>query len=266
MKKRFKRIYIEILNYCNLNCSFCVKTTKKKKQMSISEFSHVLDEIKEYTDYIYLHVQGEPLLHKDINEIINIANKKGFFVNLTTNGTLITDNFDISNIRQINISLQAKYNDLEYYDNIINLIKRNKDTYISLRVWGSFDESFAIKYFEKKLNSKCIKSPSGKSHKLIDHVFFSIDEEFTWPSLSLPFVSDEGTCEGGVSHLGILSDGTVVPCCLDKDGIIDLGNIFIDSFDNILSSDRYVNYLSNLKSRKLTEELCRKCSYRTRFK
>lgn len=266
MKKRFKRIYVEILNYCNLNCPFCVKTKKKNKEMSTSEFSHILDEIKPYTDYIYLHVQGEPLLHRNINEIINISKEKGFHINLTTNGTLINDSFDLSNLRQINISLQAKYNDLNYYNNIINLIKRNKDTYISLRVWGSFDESFAIKYFEEKLNTKCVKSPYGKSHKLLDHVFFSIDEEFTWPSLDLPFVSDVGTCEGGISHLGILSDGTVVPCCLDKDGVISLGNIFTDSFEDILSSDRYVNYLTNLKCKKLTEELCKKCSYRTRFK
>lgn len=60
---KFKKIYVEITNICNLNCSFCSKDNLKKKEMSLQEFDKVLSKIRQYTDTIYLHVKGEPLLH-----------------------------------------------------------------------------------------------------------------------------------------------------------------------------------------------------------
>ena len=114
MKKMFKRIYIEILNYCNLNCPFCNKTTKDKKYISRDEFNHILKEIVPYTDYIYLHVQGEPLLHKDLINFLIDAKEMGLNINLTTNGTLLFNFPNILNyIRQINGMVKYCANKLE---------------------------------------------------------------------------------------------------------------------------------------------------------
>ena len=149
----FKKIYIEIINYCNLNCKFCVKTSKDKKMLSLSEFEHILDEIKPYTKYIYLHIQGEPLMHPDINKFIILAYNKGFSVNLTTNATLLHNHLDIMKyVRQVNISLQAIVNlkdNEKYYNDIFSLIEKDFDTYISLRLWGNFSKSEALIPFEK---------------------------------------------------------------------------------------------------------------------
>lgn len=264
---QFSRIYIEILNYCNLNCPFCVKNKKPKKMITLLEFNHILDEIKPFTDYIYLHVQGEPLLHPNINEFITLARKKDFYVNITTNGTLLTSSFDISKVRQLNISLQAiRENQNEYYDNIVNLIKNNKDTYISLRLWGNFNDekiTDTINYFAKALD--VTPTMLNKYIKLCDHVFFSFEKEFDWPSMNLPYLSDKGKCQGTISHVAILASGDVVPCCLDKDGIISFGNIYENHFSDIISSDRFMNMNEGFKNRKLTEELCKRCTYKERF-
>ena len=109
----FKKIYIEIINYCNLNCKFCVKTTKDKKMLSLSEFEHILDEIKPYTKYIYLHIQGEPLMHPDIDKFILLAYNKGFSVNLTTNATLLHNHLDIMKyVRQV--STEQQFHQIKY--------------------------------------------------------------------------------------------------------------------------------------------------------
>ena len=89
--KKYRKIYIEITNKCNLNCSFCSKVLKPKRDMTLEEFDNILSKIKDYTDYIYLHVKGEPLLHKDIIKYINKANEYNLKVNLTTNGTIFSN-------------------------------------------------------------------------------------------------------------------------------------------------------------------------------
>ena len=139
--KRFKKIYLEITNGCNLNCDFCIKNSRKTEYISISNFKFVLDKLKDYTDYLYFHVLGEPILHPSINELIDIASCY-FNINITTNGYLINKIKDNKNIRQLNISLHSfnsKYNISlnEYLDNVFNSIDilTNNDTYISLRLW-----------------------------------------------------------------------------------------------------------------------------------
>lgn len=269
---KFKKIYIEILNYCNLNCSFCEKTKKIKKMMSIEEFNKIINEVKKYTEYIYLHVQGEPLLHPNLKEFFEIAYQNNIKVNITTNATLLEKNIDLlinsKSLRQINLSLQALQilpNKEKYYDSIIKLIENNTNIYLSLRLWGNFDNqdvSKEISYFTEKIKTTI---NLNETNKLLPRVFFSLDEEFKWPNLNDPFNTDLGHCKA-ISQLGILSDGTVIPCCLDKDGIIDLGNIFKDSLDNILNSDRYQNFLENFKKGIITEELCKHCTFRNRFK
>ena len=106
MKKRFKKIYIEISNGCNLNCDFCIKNKRKNKFITVDEFKIILNKVKDYTVYLYFHILGEPILHPIINELINIASID-FKVNITSNGYLIDRIKDNKNIRQLNISLHS---------------------------------------------------------------------------------------------------------------------------------------------------------------
>lgn len=265
----FKKIYIEITNVCNLNCQFCEKTKKEKRIISIDEFSYILNEIKPYTNYIYLHVQGEPLTHPHLEKLLIMAKEKGLNINITTNATLLNKNmYIVKYARQINISIQAIYylnKKDEYLKSIIEMIRQNINSYIQIRLWGNFQKEIndeIINYFSKELN---VKIDISKSTKIIDHVFFSFQEEFDWPSLEMQPLNVCGRCQGTINHIAILSDGTVIPCCLDKDGIIDLGNIFHTPLSDILNSKRYLSIKNGFLNNQVNEDLCIRCTYRQRF-
>ena len=132
----YKKVYVEITNRCNLNCNFCVKNKRVKQLMTVQEFLIILNKLKPFTKYLYMHVLGEPLLHPQINDFINLAFTNNFYVNITTNGYLIKKIINNDNIRQLNISLHSfdrQYNkSLNAYLNDIFevLYKLNYNTYV----------------------------------------------------------------------------------------------------------------------------------------
>lgn len=278
MKKRFKKIYIEITNICNLNCSFCKRTTKPKRSMTVDEFKMVIDKIKPFTDYVYLHVQGEPLLHKDLEEFLLICEKSDIKVNITTNGTLIhnfVDNFKRSKaIRQINISLHSENTVDDYYDKVFNTCKKlSSNIFISYRIWNlnSLLPTKEMLTIIDKLKEHYEISPETedkllkeKSVTIDTNTFVDKENLFNWPDLDNDIDTD-GCCYGLRTHIGILSDGTVVPCCLDTDGIINLGNIYEEDLDTILNKKISTEIVDNFKNGKAIMPLCRKCDFRNRF-
>lgn len=287
--KQFKRIYIEITNICNLNCSFCPPLKRTHKFMSLTEFSQILDKIKPYTDYVYLHIKGEPLLHPNLVQLLEIANRKGFFVNLTTNGTLINSlKKPLLNgipLRQVNISLHSFEGDKEdafkkYLADIIDFAKKiteNTSTYVALRLWNLNKDISTeqrsrnievLEMLEKEFNmDKPIetKIDQDKGIKIAKNLYLNYDYEFAWPALDANHIGDKGYCYGLKTQLGILVDGTVVPCCLDGEGIVDLGNIYDTSLDKILETKRVIDIQTGFRDRKVVEPLCQRCGYRERF-
>ena len=287
--KRFKKIYIEITNVCNLTCTFCPKTQRIPEFMDIDTFNLILDEIKPFTDYIYLHVKGEPLLHPNLSTFLDLAFLKGFKVNITTNGTLINKAknqiIDKKAIRQINISLHSLSGNIfihseEYLNNLLAFTKEisAKGVYISLRLWNlSMDNNLnllnernnsILRIIEKELNLPFKieeKVTATGSIKLAENIYLNQDHEFQWPDLDVNELGEVGFCYGLRTHLGILCDGTVIPCCLDGEGVINLGNIKDTSFKEIIDSKRAVNIYNGFSQRIAVEELCRKCGYRTKM-
>lgn len=258
----FKKIYLEITNNCNLNCDFCIKNERKKKFISINEFKIVLDKIKNHTKYLYFHILGEPLLHPKINEIIDIASKN-FMINITTNGYLINKVKNNKNIRQLNISLHSydeKYGiELDkYLKNIFDVIDILKETtYISLRIWTENNNNQKIiEYMNKKYNLTIDSNMS-----LEKNVFISMNKKFIWPNLNNNFIEETGTCLGTIEHIGILVDGTVIPCCLDSKGDINLGNIYEEQLEDIIKKDRFIKIKEGFLKNKKVETLCQKCKF-----
>lgn len=262
--KKYKKIYVEITNNCNLSCDFCTHNKRKERFIKESEFEKVLEKIKNYTDYIYLHVLGEPLLHPDINKLIDLASNN-FKINITTNGYLINRIKDNKNIRQINISLHSFNTGSldDYMNNIFDSIDILKEhTYISLRVWVKNNH---IKDIIKSINERYKKNIDYKNieneTKLDKNIFINTHEEFIWPSLNNDLKIENGTCYALRDHIAILVDGTVVPCCLDGDGVIKLGNIYKDDMKDIIESKVYNNMLNGFKNNKKEEELCKHCNF-----
>ena len=267
---KFNRIYIEITNKCNLNCSFCSKTNKDIKYMTTFEFENILKKIDSYTDYIYLHVKGEPLLHPNLDKILGLLEKYNKKVVITTNGTLLKERLNIlldHNIYRINISLHSENSKENYLENILDSVEKLKNkTIISYRFWtlDALQMDDKTKNYIDKIKDFYNANEIYNNVKLSSNVYLSLDNKFEWPSQAS--ANSDGYCKGGKSHIGILCDGTVIICCLDANGESNLGNIFETNLENILNSDKYKNIITSFQNNKCLLEICKKCSYKDRFK
>lgn len=222
----------------------------------------VLKKLQGITNYLYFHVLGEPLVHPRINEFINLAIDNGFNVNITTNGYLIKNIIDSKRIRQLNISLHS-FNECngktlsKYMSDIFEVEdKLSENTYINYRLWVGSNKKI-IELLEEKYKCKI-----NGSMKLKENVFIDFDEEFIWPDLENNLDKQTGKCLGLIDHFGILVDGTIIPCCLDSKGIINLGNIFVDDIDKVLNSKRANLLRENNKMGNRCENLCKHCGFR----
>ncbi len=276
---KLKRIYIEITNQCNLTCDFCAKSNRPKKAMSLEQFRNICDQIRFYTDYIYLHIQGEPLLHPQFDGILAVADAFHLKVQLVTNGTLIDKYLDTlsasSSLRQISVSLQSLvssglYNDsskaLQWFEQL--KILSNSGKIIQIRYWMYNKQPFTefvndcLQYFGVDIQS--LSSQKKRYNTQIKNVFFSLDQPFIWPS-DPQAARLIGSCYGTREMLGILSDGTLVPCCLDHQGSVAFGNIFETDFKTLLEHPRLIKMREGFLNRKITEPFCQQCGYRQRF-
>lgn len=275
---RFKKIYIEISNICNLNCIFCPGTTRDKRIMSVDEFSVITDKIRPFTEYIYLHVMGEPLCHPEIGKILETAGEKGFKVIITTNGTLLKGLgktlLSYPSLHKINISLHSfEANDISmlFSDYLTECFGFGRcaegKKIISFRLWnkGGKDNKNAeiIKeaenYFPRPWDERDSWSRIGEK------VYIEYGDMFDWPDLSAKEIAKDVFCYGLKDQLGILCDGTVVPCCLDHEGDISLGNLFNEDLETILDKPRTRAISEGFSRRVAVEELCQKCGYARRF-
>ncbi|MCR5230135.1 MAG: radical SAM protein [Solobacterium sp.] len=275
-----KRAYIEITNVCNLNCSFCRKNHRKPKFMSPDAFRYVLSQVRDYTDYIYLHVQGEPLLHPDFDEIMTVCDEMNVHVQLVTNGTYLKDHMNLlqhGSLRKISFSLQsADYQkDIilsDYLDTILRFCEtasRNLHPVCELRFWRSDELSDKAKYCLDRLNRRYAFNATnryGRNYRIMPNVYVDFDRSFQWPDEEDDILGDSGTCHGAVDQIAVLSNGAVVPCCLDAEGCITFGNIMVTPLNQILSSGRYVMMTEAFRKHKIREDFCRRCTFRLRFK
>lgn len=292
--RTFKKIYIEITSVCNLACHFCPPTERQARFIKPETFEQMLDKIDPHTNHIYLHVKGEPLLHPKIDLLLDAAHERGFKVNITTNGTLIAKNrhklLGKPAVRQMNFSLHsfdghAGSTDRDgYLAEILSFIRAAKQDEISRKILFSFRlwnltednmtnaarsrnrETLELLEREYGLDYRIEeKVERGKGLKVAENVYLNQDHEFQWPSLTAPEDDGKGFCHALRSHAAILVDGTVVPCCLDGEGVIKLGNVLEQDFSDIVEGERANALVDGFSRREAVEELCRRCGYRTRF-
>ena len=275
---RFSKIYLEISNLCNLSCAFCPGTKRKKKALNEEEFSELLPKIRPYTDFLYFHLMGEPLLHPKLEQFLALAGEAGFKVILTTNGTLLPKQQEIllnaPALHKVNISLHAfEANDLavpfeEYLSGCFTFGKAAEGKkLIAYRLWnqGGQDEKNAeilatmVKFFPEPW------AQERRGTRIGERVYLEYGDKFDWPDLSAADGGEGVFCHGLRDQLGVLCDGTVVPCCLDHEGDIALGNLFTQSMEEILETPRAKAIYDGFSQRKAAEELCRKCGYARRF-
>ena len=290
MAKQYRRVNIEISNVCNLQCSFCPEVERPKKVMSAEILRDILSQVAPLTDEVCLHLMGEPLGHPDFPSMIQLCSAAGTPVNLSTNGLLlrgeVADAAMNPIVRQLNISVHSYLDNFPnadpapYVSKISRFLDRvseeRPDLYVNLRLWdipdgqeagqsGQMLRQALSTQFGIDLVNVTLDLRRRKAIRLRGRISAHFDTRFEWPSLALPQRSTIGTCMGMRNHFGIHADGTVVPCCLDKEANIRLGNIRENRIEHILESDRARNIREGFERRELREELCRKCSFISRF-
>lgn len=277
-----KKVYLEITNVCNRNCAFCPGTKRKPQFMDFEHFQKAALSVKEVTDYVYFHLMGEPLLHPELENMLAFCEKIKLKVILTTNGTLLTRQKQIllsaKALNKISISLHSfeaneTSEDKDYFENCFRFAKEAADAGIItvLRLWnldgdlpGLHSQNDAILSKMKEILGSDWKC-NRKGYQIQNNLYLEWGSRFTWPDLSLPILRENGSCYGLRDQAGILVDGTVVPCCLDREGDISLGNVFENSLSDILASERSFAIRKGFLEHRYIEPLCRTCGYAGRF-
>nr|WP_228126539.1 SPASM domain-containing protein [Candidatus Marinarcus aquaticus] len=258
--------------------------------MSLELFDSINAQVKKLTHELSYHIVGDPLVLSNLKEYLDISLKHELKVNIvTTANNLTTSMFEFLThkaIRQVNFSLNSynanshKKSLQEYLQPIFEFAhyvqEQQKELFINFRLWN-FDEdlsaqffnenvfAYANAFFNQELSFSDVQKERPKSLRIAKKLFFHFDDYFNWPTLQGQSKLKHGFCYGLKSHFGILSSGRVVPCCLDKDGIIDLGNIHEQTLEDILNSSRVKQIQKGFLNQQAVEELCQKCEYKERF-
>ena len=283
MGKTYSRAYVEITNICNMNCSFCHGHSRAPRRMSYEEFDKLTNDLSGVTRYIYYHLMGEPLTHPQLCEFIKLAGSKGFKSAVTTNGTLLDKvgaDLIAAGVYKVNISVHSfeenlNENGLEKYQNYIEKCLKFADeasragVLTVLRLWNNGHDGGRNEDILRRLKDRFPDGEwkfSSNGARIRHRLHLEYGERFEWPDSEAEDRGERVFCYGLADHFGILCDGTVVPCCLDSDGIISLGNAFEEDLWEILDSPRAQKIRDGFLQKKACEELCRRCGYARRFK
>lgn len=273
----YSRVYVEITNLCNRSCSFCPGTVRPGRQMSVEEFRAVAEKLTGVTRYLYYHLMGEPLTHPALPQMIGIASELGFKSAITTNGTLLPTRGDAlieAGVYKVNISVHSfeaggEEDYVNYIRGCLDFAAKAADAgvLVVLRLWnqghdgGRNDKTLDL--IRSAFPEPWKVSPRGT--RLREKVYLEYGDRFQWPDMEAEDQGAQVFCYGLRDHFGILCDGRVVPCCLDREGAIALGNIFREDIAAILDKPRAKAMVEGFSCRKASEELCRKCGYARRF-
>lgn len=233
------------------------------------------DKLIGQVKFLYFHLMGEPFLHPLLPEFVQIARHKGFIPVLTTNGTLLQQRSDLLDAlpHKIQISLHSHEGNnrqrvASYIGSVMAFAKEaaRRSCIVVLRLWNQGGAN--------RLNESILQliaehqpRPWTERHdgwKLADNLFIENDVQFEWPDKNHDTYDEkEVFCYALRNQIGILVDGTVVPCCLDHNGDLKLGNLFEQTITDIVSSSRAQAIYQGFTSHTAIEPLCQRCGYST---
>ncbi|MBR5121144.1 MAG: SPASM domain-containing protein, partial [Oscillospiraceae bacterium] len=255
----------------------CHGHKRAPKRMSREEFSLILDKLKEQTKFIYYHLMGEPLTHPQLPEFLKMANERGYKSIITTNGTLIEkcgNEILSAGVHKVNISLHSfeKGSDEDFKRYLLSLADfankaSEQGVLVVFRLWnkgldGGKNQS-AIEFLKENIFGEWQENEKG--FRIRQNAYLEWGNRFEWPDADAEIKGEKFFCYGLKDQFGILADGTVVPCCLDSEGVISLGNIFEQDIEAILNSKRALAMVEGFKCFEASEELCKRCGYAQRF-
>lgn len=268
--KPLTSLIIEITNKCNLFCRICpVNNGLMQREKEHMEFSIFEKAIKNdlQLEKITLHNWGEPLLHPNVFEFIDLARKyhSKALITLSTNGTLlspkISDALLSSQLDRIQFSIDGinkTYEDIRgfSYETLLNRIGQFLERNLSL-----------VKENRKTIRVSMVINDQTKHDYLkfkefwkdkVDIIRFQPLVEYNDLSKrELNQLCNWLTCKN-YGQLVVLSNGNVVPCCVDYEGKLSLDNIKNLSITEIWHGDK-LNSLRTKHFKGIFNELCANC-------
>lgn len=278
--KKFKHIYFELTNICDRKCSFCPAVTRERRFMSKDEAFRFLDQAAEWSEAVYWHLQGEPLLHPDFDEITEYAHRLGLVLKLTTNASHLKEweahllsgifyqiNFSLQSLNEVSVSERERVR-TDIADFSRKALKERPELYLNYRWWQ--DAPPELDYFADRFGispEQWLPVPGRRNRRVIGRLYTNFDGQFEWPDSShSPRVEGEkGSCYGLIDHCGILCDGRVVPCCLDSQGTLSLGDLHDKTLEEILNSPMARAIESGFRKNCRVMKQCQSCGYASRF-
>lgn len=279
----YNKVFLEITNLCNLHCRFCPGTKRAPRFLSPEEFRVLAAKLRPVTDYLHLHVMGEPLSHPQLADILAISHELGLKINLTTNGTLLKKRqqmlLDAPALRRVNISLHSfeanECGDFAAYLRGCTEFGRAASAagkLVSYRLWNQDSETRAgqhtrnadiLSALHEAFPDEWVKNTWG--YRLAENVYINYNEIFDWPSVDGHDYGEKGRCRALTNQLAVLCDGTVVPCCLDGEGQMALGNLLTQELSDILASPLARQIIDGFQAGRRVHPLCRTCGFISRF-
>ncbi|MCI8879068.1 MAG: radical SAM protein [Oscillospiraceae bacterium] len=282
--RQLKKAYLEITNLCNLNCAFCPGTRRPQGFLAPEDFRSFGEKLRPHTEYLYLHLMGEPLLHPRLEELLAHGEELGFKVMITTNGTLLDRQGALLwrslAVEKVSISLHSFEGSggqglEDYLEQCIRFARRaaGAGKRCALRLWNldGADTRGANRRNGEILSAleRAFPRPWREGRRgttLASNVFLEWGEKFDWPDLSVPPSDRPAFCYGLRDQVGVLWNGTVVPCCLDHEGDVTLGSLRTQTLEEILNSPRAQAIYNGFSQGRANEALCRRCGFAKRFR
>ena len=249
--------------------------------MTEEEFEKLTDKLQGRAKYLYFHLMGEPTLHPLLPRFIDRTKEKGFLPILTTNGSLLSKKSEelIEHIPyKVSISLHAPeanptFSDENYLSSCLDFAKKaaDKECIVALRLWNlgsGADNSSILSRLHSEFPNEWAPVRRGNGERMAHKIFLEWGDRFDWPDNDAPLerCDTNAFCYALRDQVGVLVDGTVVPCCLDADGCLALGNLFENELEDILSCPRAKAIYEGFSCRRAVEPLCQSCGFIKRFK
>jgi radical SAM protein with 4Fe4S-binding SPASM domain len=281
---------IEPNNSCNLSCVACPvgnnSLIRETGFMDLKLFNDIILQTRKHLIYLNLYFQGESLLHPQIGEMIEIANKNNIYTCLSTNGQLIAKNIDkivntgldkliisIDGLNEETYQIYRKGGKLKYVtDGIEELIKyknnnRKKAPYIELQfivMKHNQNEINKLKKFKKITGADAIRLKSMQIYSLQDKTMITdIDKysRYKVTNLGIEIKNKlKNHCYRMWSSAVITWDGKVLPCCFDKNANHIMGNTKTTRFNEIWHNKAYNDFRNNISTNRKGISMCNNCT------
>jgi MoaA/NifB/PqqE/SkfB family radical SAM enzyme len=247
--------WADVTSECNLKCIMCPQSRglkPRQAKMPVEMFRSIIDDVRENHPLIKLYLSGEPLLHEGLFEMIEYAGAGGCRTMIHTNATALTKEMSERILASALTFLCFSFDGCtpEIYERLrppasFAQVSSNIRQYLDLRRQCGGGPHTAIEIIRMR-ETEGLLTDFVQEWMAAGADDVHIVDCLTWHGLvddrrigCRPDAAGYKPCAAPFQHGCILSDGTVVPCCLDVNGRMPLGNVAATRFRDIWAGNSY---------------------------